>query len=202
MHIDLASLIKTIGYAGVWAMIFAESGLLVGFFLPGDTLLFTAGFLASQGLLNLWVLIIGSAICAILGDNVGYATGHRFGRRLFQREDSWLFHKDNLIKSQDFFDKHGGKALVMARFLPIVRTFTPITAGIGRMQYASFLTYNIAGGLLWTVGVTLLGFFLGDLIPNIDRYLLPLVAFLVLASLVSPLWHLWQERRKGKRRRY
>ncbi|MFM7469991.1 MAG: DedA family protein [Nodosilinea sp.] len=194
MHIDLPALIKSIGYAGVWAMVFAESGLLVGFFLPGDSLLFTAGFLASQHLFNIWLLVIGSGICAILGDNVGYTTGHRYGRRLFQREDSWLFHKDHLNKAQRFYDLHGAKAIVLARFLPIIRTFAPITAGIGKMHYPTFLTYNLVGGLLWTVGLTLGGFFLGSLIPDVDRYLLPIVGLIVVISLIPPLLHLWRER--------
>ena len=194
MHIDLPALIKSMGYAGVWAMVFAESGLLVGFFLPGDSLLFTAGFLASQNFLNVWLLILGAAICAILGDSVGYTTGHRYGRRLFRREDSWLFHKDHLNKAQRFYDLHGGKAIVLARFLPIIRTFAPITAGIGKMHYPTFLAYNLAGGLLWTVGLTLAGFFLGSLIPDVDHYLLPIVGLIVLISVIPPLFHLWKER--------
>jgi membrane-associated protein len=109
MHFDLPQLIKTFGYLGVWGIIFAESGLLIGFFLPGDSLLFTAGFLASQGFLNIYVLVFGAFVCAVLGDNVGYATGHRFGRRLFSKEDSWLFHKKHLVSAQDFYDKYGKK---------------------------------------------------------------------------------------------
>jgi membrane-associated protein len=199
MHIDLSTLIQSIGYLGVWAIIFAESGLLIGFFLPGDSLLFTAGFLASQQLLNPWILIAGAAVAAVLGDNVGYATGKRFGPRLFYREDSWLFHKDHLAKAQSFFDRHGGKALVLARFLPIVRTFTPIVAGMGAMHYPTFLRYNLAGGLLWTVGITLLGFFLGRVIPSVDRYLLPILAAIVVVSVVPSLLHLWQSRQaKGR----
>lgn len=200
-HTDLPTLIQSIGYLGVWAIIFAESGLLIGFFLPGDSLLFTAGFLASQDVLNVWLLVGGAAICSVLGDNVGYATGHRFGRRLFRRHDSWLFHKDNLVKAQRFFDRHGGKAILLARFMPIIRTFTPITAGIGNMRYPTFFTYNLIGGMLWTAGLTLLGFFLGNVIPNVDHYLLPIVALIVVVSVAPSAWHLWQERsRQGQRR--
>ncbi|WP_017301835.1 VTT domain-containing protein [Nodosilinea nodulosa] len=199
MHIDLPTLIQSIGYLGVWAMVFAESGLLIGFFLPGDSLLFTAGFLASQGLLNPWLLIAGAAVAAVLGDNVGYATGRHLGPRLFQRQDSWLFHKDNLRKAQRFFERHGGKALVLARFVPVVRTFTPITAGMGAMHYPTFLGYNLAGGLLWTVVLTLLGFFLGNAIPNVDRYLLPIVVAIVVVSVAPSALHLWQSKQAHKR---
>lgn len=195
MSTDLPTLIQSIGYLGVWGMIFAESGLLIGFFLPGDSLLFTAGFLASQQLLNLWLLIAGAAVCAVAGDSVGYLTGHRFGRRLFRREDSRFFHKDHLVRAQKFYDLHGGKALVLARFMPIVRTFAPITAGIGKMHYSSFLTYNLVGGVLWTFGLTLLGYFLGSVIPDVDRYLLPIVVTIIVISLLPSIFHLWQENR-------
>src|SRR6476620_4055620 len=117
MHLDLPQLIKSLGYFGVWGIIFAESGLLIGFFLPGDSLLFTAGFVASQNLLNIWILIGGAFICAVLGDNVGYATGNKFGRKLFQKEDSWLFHKKHIVKTQKFYQKHGKKTIVLARFV-------------------------------------------------------------------------------------
>ncbi len=195
MSTDLPTLIQSIGYLGVWGMVFAESGLLIGFFLPGDSLLFTAGFLASQHLLNVWLLIVGGSICAVAGDSVGYLTGHRFGRRLFRREDSRFFHKDHLVRAQKFYDLHGGKALVLARFMPIVRTFAPITAGIGKMYYPSFLTYNIVGGVLWTFGLTLLGYFLGSVIPDVDRYLLPIVLAIVVISLLPSVFHLWKENR-------
>ncbi|MEB3250745.1 MAG: VTT domain-containing protein [Cyanobacteriota bacterium] len=197
MHFDLPALIKSMGYVGLWAMVFAESGLLVGFFLPGDSLLFTAGFLASQDFLNVWLLMIGSGLCAILGDSVGYSTGHRYGRQLFRREDSWLFHKDHLNRAQRFYEKHGGKAIVLARFLPIIRTFAPITAGIGQMHYPTFLRFNLAGGLLWTVALTLAGFFLGSLIPNVDHYLLPIVGLIILLSVIPSLWHLIGKRPRG-----
>lgn len=199
MHTDLPTLIQSIGYLGVWAIIFAESGLLIGFFLPGDSLLFTAGFLASQGLFNPWFLIVGAAVAAVVGDNVGYATGHRFGRQLFVRDDSWFFHKDHLVKAQTFFERHGGKALVLARFMPVIRTFTPITAGIGAMHYPTFLGYNLVGGLFWTISLTLLGFFLGNLIPDVDHYLLPIVAAIVVLSVAPSVLHLWQARQAEKR---
>jgi membrane-associated protein len=180
--------------------VFAESGLLVGFFLPGDSLLFTAGFIASQGYLNIAVLIFGSFVCAVLGDNVGYYTGHKFGRKLFQKEDNWLFHKKNLVKTQFFYDKHGKKTLVLARFMPVVRTFAPIVAGIGSMHYRTFMSYNLIGGLLWTVGITLLGYFLGKVIPaeQVDKYLLPIIGAIIVLSIVPSIIHLIQENRSSR----
>jgi membrane-associated protein len=200
MHFDLPQLIKSIGYFGVWAIVFAESGLLVGFFLPGDSLLFTAGFLASQNFLDIRVLVFGCFVFAVLGDNVGYATGYRFGRRLFQKEDSWLFHKKHLVTAQNFYDKHGKKAVVLARFMPIVRTFAPIVAGMGSMQYKTFMVYNLIGGFVWTVGMTLLGYFLGKVIPaeQIDKYLLPIIGAIIVISVIPSIIHIIQERRSAK----
>lgn len=192
----MEAFIKTVGYAGIFAIIFAESGLLIGFFLPGDSLLFTAGFLASleQPVFSLPVLLVGFAVAAVTGDSVGYAFGRRVGRRLFQREDSLLFHKQNLLKAEAFYDRHGGKAIVLARFMPIVRTFAPIVAGIGVMQYRRFLAFNIVGGLLWAVGVTLAGYFLGNIIPDVDTYLLPIVVIIVLVSVAPPAYHMLKDR--------
>ena len=198
MHFDLPELIKSFGYLGIWAIVFAESGLLIGFFLPGDSLLFTAGFLASQGFLNIWLLMVGAFVCAVLGDNVGYATGHKFGRRLFRREDSWLFHKKHLVTSQNFYEKHGKKTIILARFMPIVRTFAPIVAGIGAMIYQTFVVYNIVGGCIWAFGITLLGYFLGQLIPDVDKYLLPIVALIIVVSIAPSIFHLIQERQSRK----
>jgi membrane-associated protein len=197
MHFDLAALIRSFGYVGVWAIIFAESGLLIGFFLPGDSLLFTAGFIASQpNSLNIWILIAGCFVAAVLGDNVGYTTGHRFGRRLFQKEDSWLFHKKNLVRAQKFYDQYGRKTIILARFIPIVRTFAPIVAGIGAMKYSVFFTYNLVGGAVWTVGLCLLGYFLGRVIPDVDKYLLPIIAVIIVVSVVPSLLHLYRENRR------
>lgn len=200
MHFDLPHLIKSLGYFGVWAIVFAESGLLVGFFLPGDSLLFTAGFLASQPVtgLDIRVLIFGCFVCAVLGDNIGYHTGHKFGRRLFQKEDSWLFHKKHLVTAQKFYEKQGKKAIVLARFMPIVRTFAPIVAGIGSMHYRTFMSYNLIGGFLWTFGITLLGYYLGQVIPDVDKYLLPIVLLIIVVSIAPSIIHLIQENRASK----
>ncbi|MFH7029743.1 MAG: DedA family protein [Heteroscytonema crispum UTEX LB 1556] len=203
MHLDLLKLIPSIGYFGVWGIIFAESGLLIGFFLPGDSLLFTAGFVAytKPELMNIWVLIFGAFVCAVFGDNVGYATGYRFGRRLFQKEDSWLFQKKNLEKTQNFYEKHGNKTIVLARFTPIIRTFAPIIAGVGAMRYQTFMSYNLVGGFLWTFGITLLGYFLGKSLPaeQVDKYLLPIIGLIIVISLIPSIIHLIQERRANQR---
>ncbi len=184
------------GHLAIWSIIFAESGLFFGFFLPGDSLLFAAGFLASQGFLNIFVLIVGCFICAVVGDNVGYATGKRFGHKLFSKEDSLFFHKNHIVKAQKFYDKHGKKTIVLARFMPVVRTFAPIVAGIGKMDYATFFKFNLLGGLVWTCGLCTLGFVLGKSIPDVDKYLLPITIAIVVISVVPSLIHLLPERKK------
>jgi membrane-associated protein len=201
MQFDLPQLIKSLGYFGVWGIIFAESGLLFGFFLPGDSLLFTAGFVASQKLLNIWVLIFGAFICAVFGDNVGYFTGHKFGRKLFQKEDSLFFHKKHIVKTQNFYEQHGKKTIVLARFVPIVRTFAPIVAGIGSMHYRTFMSYNLVGGFVWTFGMTFLGFFLGKSLPaeQVDKYLLPIIGLIIVISLLPSILHLIKENRNNQR---
>ncbi len=196
---ELPELIKSIGLFGVWAIIFAESGLLFGFFLPGDSLLFTAGFIASQpGFFDIRSLVFGAFVCAVLGDNVGYATGYRFGRQLFQKEDSRLFQKKHLVKTQNFYEKHGKKTIVLARFMPIVRTFAPIVAGIAAMRYRTFMFYNLIGGFIWTFGLTLMGYFLGKSIPDVDQYLLPIVAGIIVVSFAPSVIHIIQDHRASK----
>ena len=184
LGIDLIGLIVTVGYAGLFAIVFAESGVLIGLFLPGDSLLFTAGLLAAQGILSIWVLLPLFAAAAILGDSFGYWSGKKLGPRLFTKEDSRLFKKKHVARAQAFYEKHGPKAIVLARFIPIVRTLAPVVAGIGAMHYPTFLRYNILGGLLWSVAITLLGFGLGSLITDIEAYLLPIIAIIVAISFV------------------
>jgi membrane-associated protein len=191
---DLTEIIKTVGYIGVFAIVFAESGLLIGFFLPGDSLLFTAGFLASQNFFSLPVLAVGCGIAAIAGDSVGYMFGRRVGRRLFEREDSVLFKKKNLQAAEAFYEKHGGKTIILARFMPIVRTFAPIVAGIGDMHYRKFVTYNIVGGLMWGVGVTVAGYVLGSVIPDVDKYLLPIIVLIVVISVAPSVYHVLKDK--------
>ncbi|MBI2552775.1 VTT domain-containing protein [Candidatus Uhrbacteria bacterium] len=191
---DLISLIKAAGYFGVFGIVFAESGLLIGFFFPGDSLLFTAGFLASQGFLNIWVLALGSFICAVAGDGVGYAFGRRVGPAIFKRENSFWFHKDHLERAHRFYEAHGGKTIILARFMPIVRTFAPIIAGVGVMRYSTFFMYNVIGGALWAIGMSMLGFFLGSVVPNIDRYLLPIIVGIIFLSVLPSIIHILRDK--------
>lgn len=196
---DLIPLIKTAGYIGLFAIVFAESGLLIGFFLPGDSLLFTAGFLASQGFLEIGWLAPLLFLAAVLGDSVGYAFGKRVGPRIFKKQDSLFFHKDHLEKARDFFVKHGGKTIILARFIPLVRTFAPILAGVGKMDYRQFLAYNLVGGALWAVGLTLLGYYLGRVIPDIDKYLLPIIAGIIIVSVLPAVYHALKEQSSRQR---
>lgn len=197
--LSLTALLPIIGYTGITAIVFAESGLLIGFFLPGDSLLFTAGFLASQGIFHIVPLILLSITAAIAGDSVGYAFGHRVGRKIFKREDSLLFHKDNLLRAEAFYEKHGGKAIILARFMPVIRTFAPILAGVGTMKYSKFLAYNIVGGVLWAVGLPLLGYFLGNAIPDVDKYLLPIIVFIILLSIAPSIIHILRTKEDRER---
>lgn len=185
----LITLIKTVGYLGIFAIAFAESGLFFGFFLPGDSLLFTAGLLASQGYLNIWLVVIGISIAAILGDNVGYAFGRNVGPKIFKREDSRFFHKDNLIRAERFYQQHGPLTIVLARFMPFIRTFAPIVAGVGKMRYKTFLLYNIAGGLLWSFSLPLAGYYLTKLIPGIESYITYVILLIVVLSVLPPTIH-------------
>jgi len=189
-HFDLVELIKIAGYLGLFAIVFAESGLFFGFFLPGDSLLFTAGFLASQDYLNIFWLAPLMFVAAVLGDNVGYWFGKKVGPRIFKREDSLFFHKKYLVKAREYFEKYGAKTLIIARFIPAVRTFAPIFAGVGEMNYRKFVVYNIVGGFLWAVGLTVLGYLLGSTIPDIDKYIVPIVLGIIVVSLLPPIFHL------------
>ncbi len=188
--LDPQKLLVAVGTIGLIAVIFAESGLLFGFFLPGDSLLFTAGLFAAQGKLNLPIILVGCFIAAVTGDQVGYAFGNRVGPAIFRREDSRFFKQEYVEKAQDYFDKYGSKTIVLARFVPIVRTFAPIVAGVGSMRYRTFLIYNVVGGLLWAVGVTLLGYFLGEIEwveKNLEIAILGIVALSVLPILIEVL---------------
>ncbi|OGE31884.1 hypothetical protein A2631_02040 [Candidatus Daviesbacteria bacterium RIFCSPHIGHO2_01_FULL_44_29] len=193
---DLKSIIEAVGYMGVFLMVFAESGMLLGFFLPGDSLLFTAGFLASTGIFDITFLTIGCFVAAVAGDTGGYYIGRKFGKRLYARENSKLFKKEHLVQAQKFYEKHGGKTIILARFVPVIRAFAPVVAGMADMKYSTFISYNIIGGLLWAIGLTLTGYFLGSLIPNVDKYLLPIIGAIVLVSIVPGLIHIIKEKKK------
>jgi membrane-associated protein len=203
--LDPQRLIDTVGLLGIFGVVFAESGLLIGFFLPGDSLLFTAGFLASSPTsvpanlhLPLLPLLIGVFIAAVAGDQVGYLFGQRVGPAIFRRPESRFFKQDNVDKAQGFFDKYGPKTIVLARFVPVVRTFTPIVAGVSRMKYRTFVTYNIVGGGLWAFGVTLLGYFLGQ-VAFIENNL-EVAILAVVAISASPIAiELWRARKEKQR---
>jgi membrane-associated protein len=186
------------GEIGLWLIIFAETGLLIGFFLPGDSLLFTAGLLASQGHLDIALVVIGAFVAAFVGTEVGYTIGDRLGPRLFRRPDSRLFKQEYVERTKAFFDRNGPKTIVLARFVPIVRTFTPVMAGVGQMRRRTFTAYNAAGALLWAVGVTMLGYALADLIgDSVDKYLLPLIAVIILVSFIPPYLE-WRRAKRAK----
>lgn len=181
------------GYLAIGLTVFAESGLLVGFFLPGDTLLFGAGVLAAQGVFNLPLLIAIIVSAAIIGDNVGYSIGRRFGPRLFKRHDGAIFRQEYLQQAEAFYEKHGGKTIIMARFVPIVRTFAPVVAGIGKMPRKKFLAYNIIGGLLWGVSLPLVGYYIGSRVPGIEKFVEPVILAVIILSIGPALIHLLRQ---------
>ncbi len=186
-----------VGYIILFAIVFAESGLFFGFFLPGDSLLLTAGLLASKDLLNIWILVPLMFVAAVLGDNVGYWFGAKTGPRIFNRENSLLFKRKNLLAARAFYDKHGGKTIVLARFMPFIRTFAPIVAGAVEMEYRKFFFFNLVGGVLWGIGVTLAGYFLARLFPPevLDKYFLLIVVGVIVISVLPAAIHLWNDNR-------
>lgn len=193
LPVDLPTFLRTAGYVGIGLVVFAETGLFIGFFLPGDSLLFTAGFLASQHILNIWILSILCAVMATLGDSTGYWIGHAIGPRLFTREDSLLFHRKHLQRAHEFYERHGGRAILFGQFMPIVRTFSPVVAGIAAMPYSRFAMFNVVAALAWGFAIPWAGFFLGRAIPNIDKFLLPIVLLIIVASIAPSAIHVWRE---------
>ena len=200
--VELTDFIIWGGVIAVALVIFAESGLMIGFFLPGDTLIFTAGFLVSVGLLPVsihWLALI-LFFAAVAGDSVGYTFGRHVGPRVFNRPNSRLFKQENVQKAQAFYEKHGGKTIIIARFIPVVRTFAPIVAGVSKMDYRRFLAYNVIGALLWAVGVSYLGYFAGSYFHSIgmevDQVLLPLIVLILLISLAPGIVHLMRNKQQ------
>jgi membrane-associated protein len=193
---DLPALVQWAGYVGLTIIIFAETGLLVGFFLPGDSLLVTAGLLAADPAfgLNVWLLGLILTVAAIVGDTVGYHVGKATGPRIFTRENSLFFHKDHLLKAQAFYEKHGGKTIIIARFMPIVRTFAPVVAGVGQMRYASFLAYNVVGGLLWIWSMLITGFVLAKTVPGVARHVEKVILVVVFLSILPGIIAWWRNR--------
>jgi len=191
-------LIELFGTIGILAIVFIESGLLVGFFLPGDSLLFTAGLLSANDVLpDIWILVLTIPIAAIAGDQVGYAIGRKFGPPLFNRPDSRFFRREYVDRSAEFFEKHGPQTVIIARFVPIMRTFVPVMAGTSRMHYRTFVTYNIIGGVAWGAGVTLLGYFLGQ-IDFVEKNIEPILLLIVLISVVPVLIEVFRHTRNPK----
>lgn len=194
---DVRALIVWGGYVGLIVIVFAETGLMAGFFLPGDSLLVTAGLFAAKGDLDIWILNITLIIAAIVGDAVGYLIGHKAGQALYSRPNSRFFKREHLLKAKHFYDKHGGKTIILARFMPIIRTFAPTVAGAAEMSYRKFATYNVIGGVAWVSSMTLLGFFLGSAIPNIDKHIHLVIAVVVFLSILPGIIEFIKERRKA-----
>jgi len=196
----LDDLVRWGGYLILVAIVFTETGLLVGFFLPGDSLLITAGLVAAAGGLDIWLLNALLIVAAIAGDSVGYAIGYRTGPRIFRKEESRWFSRRHLIRTREFYERHGGKTIVLARFIPIIRTFAPVVAGVGRMEYRRFLFYNVFGGLGWVVSLTWAGYLLGQTIPNIDRHIHLVVGVVILLSVLPIGIEWWKARSRAKAR--
>jgi membrane-associated protein len=184
---DVSGLVQAAGYTGMAAIIFAETGLLIGFFLPGDSLLVSAGLLGSQGYIDVWLLGVVLSIAAVAGDTVGYAIGKASGPRLFTRDQSLLFNKKHLMRAHDFYERHGGKTIIIARFMPVIRTFAPVVAGMGEMHYTRFLAYNVVGGVAWVWSMLLLGLFLGRTFPGIARHIELIILVIVFLSVLPAI---------------
>lgn len=194
--IPLIDLVQAVGYLGIFGIVLSESGLPFGFIFPGDTLLFVAGLLASQGVFNIAILLLLTTSAAIIGDTIGYWTGNYFGQRLFKGKSAFFFNQKTVEKTEAFYERYGVRAIIFARFVPTVRTFVPIFAGLGTMRYRTFVTYNIVGGVLWGTGVTYLGYALGNVFPNLEHYLLPIIVAIIIASSAPLVYEVWQSRRK------
>lgn len=191
--LDPETIITAGGLALIAFIVFAESGLLFGFFFPGDTLLFLAGTLAAQGQFNIALAVVIIMVSAAAGGQVGYVIGDRAGPRLFRKHEGIFFRKEYLVRSEAFYKKHGGKTIMLARFVPIVRTFAPVVAGMGKMSKRRFTFYNIAGSVLWGAGVTMLGYYFGQFIPNIEAYVLPVVAAITILSFGPAVYHILKD---------
>ncbi len=201
---DVETLVRVGGLTAMTLIVFAETGLMIGFFLPGDSLLVTAGVFAAAGQINLWTLNGVLIVAAIVGDTVGYWVGRRAGPALFRRPKSLLFNPDHLRRAHDFYEKHGGQTIILARFMPIVRTFAPVVAGMGAMNYRRFVSFNVIGGVLWVISMTLIGFFLGHFAwvrKNIEIVILIVVFASILPGILAFLRERWKSRESGKNRK-
>jgi len=194
---DVEAIVRWGGVAMICAIVFAETGLMVGFFLPGDSLLVTAGIFAASGHLDLYPMLILVSLCAVVGDQLGYFIGQKGGPLLFTREDSWLFKRSHLRRAEAFYEQYGAKTIVIARFVPIVRTFAPVVAGIGQMNYRRFVRYNIFGGVLWVVSMILTGHLIGSVIPNINRHLHLVIGGVIFLSILPAIIEVIRARRSA-----
>lgn len=195
---DVEAVVRWGGLTALIGIVFAETGLMVGFFLPGDSLLVTAGVFAAAGVLDIRVLLIAVSLAAVVGDQLGYYIGARTGPRLFSREDSLFFRRAHLLRAKAFYEKHGGKTIILARFMPIIRTFAPVVAGIGEMEYRRFVLFNVVGGVGWVWSMSLLGYFLGQMIPDIDRHIHVVIAVVIALSLLPGAIEFMRHRRFEK----
>jgi len=184
---DVEGLIQWGGLLMLVAVVFAETGLMIGFFLPGDSLLVTAGIFASTGHLDVLSLLLWVTVAAVAGDQLGYYIGYRTGPRIFRREDSLLFKRQHLLRARDFYERHGGKTIILARFIPVIRTFAPVVAGVGQMEYRRFVTFNVVGGVLWVWSMVILGVTLGNAVPNIDEHIHVVIAVVVFLSILPAI---------------
>jgi len=193
---DLEVLVRLVGYPGLIGIVFAETGLLVGFFLPGDSLLFTSGFLASLGVMDVRVLLLSLSIAAVAGDQVGYLIGRKAGEALYRREDSRFFKRKHLIAAHEFYEKYGGKTIFLARFVPIIRTFAPTVAGAAQMDYRKFVFFNVAGGIAWVFSMVGGGYLLGQTFPGLKKHIELVVLGIIFVSVLPIAWEMWKARRE------
>jgi membrane-associated protein len=194
----LFELIRWGGYVALVGIVFTETGLLVGFFLPGDSLLITAGVVAATGTLDIWTLSVLVSVAAVVGDSTGYAIGYRAGPRLFTREESRWFARRHLVRTREFYERHGGKTIVLARFIPIIRTFAPVVAGVGQMEYRRFVAYNVVGAVAWVWGLLWAGYLLGQSVPDIGRHIHLVIAVVVVLSVLPIGLEYWKARRSRR----
>jgi membrane-associated protein len=190
MHLDVTHLIQSGGLLVIALIVYAESGMMVGFFLPGDTLLLSAGVLAAQGQFPIELTIAVIALAAVLGDNTGYLLGRTMGKRLFKKKDGIIFRQEYVQRAEKFYEKHGAKTLLIAHYVPIVRSFAPLVAGVGKMNRAQFFIYDLIGAASWAIIITLLGYWFGSRIPDIDKYILPVILAVMAISFGPMVWHI------------
>jgi membrane-associated protein len=194
IHFNMSQWVSTIGYVGILFIIFAETGLFFGFFFPGDSLIFTAGLLAAKGMFKIEILVPALIVVAIAGYFTSYWIGSFLEHWFRRQKDSWWFKKRYLSDSHEFYNRHGGKSLILGRLLPIVRTFVPVVAGIAKMKFSRFIFFNIVGAIFWAGGITMLGYCLGNILPQSERLILPIVLLIIVLSILPGVWHVIKQR--------